>query len=77
MANVTLPELGEGIKSAVVSFWHVDKENRVGEGDDIVEMATDKATFNVPSPVAGTIREIMFQEGDTVQVGDTLAVIEE
>jgi len=77
MANVILPELGEGITGAIVSFWHVDKEDKVGQGDDIVEMATDKATFNVPSPVSGTVKEIMFQEGDTVQVGETLAVIKE
>lgn len=77
MAKVTLPELGEDVKSAVVSYWHFGVGDKVKEGEDLVEMATDKATFNIPSPVPGTIKEISFEEGDTVQVGDTLAVIEE
>lgn len=77
MAKVTLPELGEDVKSAVVSYWHFGVGETVDEGDDIVEMATDKATFNIPAPAAGTLTEILFQEGDTVQVGDTLAIIEE
>lgn len=77
MAKVVLPELGEDIQSAVVSYWHVDAGDRVSEGDDIVEMATDKATFNIPAPAAGTVKEIFFKEGDTVRVGEALAVIEE
>lgn len=76
MANIVLPELGEGVTSAVVSFWHVAKDNDVKEGDDLVEMATDKATFNVPSTASGKIKEITVQEGDTVNVGDTLCTVE-
>ncbi|MEE8360487.1 MAG: biotin/lipoyl-containing protein [Candidatus Omnitrophota bacterium] len=76
MVKVALPELGEDVKSAVVSFWHVAVGDKVSEGDDLVEMATDKATFNVPSPASGAIKEINCEEGDTIQVGDTLAVIE-
>jgi pyruvate dehydrogenase E2 component (dihydrolipoamide acetyltransferase) len=77
MTKVTLPELGEGVKSAVVSYWHFDAGDKVNEGDDLVEMATDKATFNVPAPVSGKLAETNVEEGDTAQVGDTLAVIEE
>lgn len=77
MAKVTLPELGEEIKSAVVSYWHIEAGDKVNEGDDLVEMATDKATFNLPAPASGTVKEVFFAEGDTVQVGETLAVIEE
>lgn len=76
MAKVALPELGEEIKSAVVSFWHFEIGDTIKEGDDLVEMSTDKATFNVPSPVSGSLKEINCQEGDTVEVGNTLAVIE-
>ena len=77
MTKVTLPELGEEVKSAVVSYWHFEEGDKVNEGEDLVEMATDKATFNVPSPANGTIKEINCVEGDTVQVGDTLATIEQ
>jgi pyruvate dehydrogenase E2 component (dihydrolipoamide acetyltransferase) len=49
----------------------------VAEKDDLVELTTDKATFNLPSPCSGTLSEIFFQEGDTVRPGEALAVIEE
>ena len=75
--KVALPDLGKDVKSAVVSFWHFAVGDKVNKGDDLVEMATDKATFNVPAPAGGAIKEINCEEGKTVQVGDTLAVIEE
>ena len=76
MTKAVLPELGENVKSAVVSYWHHEVGSKINKGDDMVEMATDKATFNVPSPESGTIKELSVSEGDTVQVGETLAVIE-
>ena len=76
MQKITLPELGEGIKEAVVSFWHFSEGQSVNKGDDIVELATDKATFNVPSPGAGVVKKILHREGDTVKVGDALAELE-
>ena len=76
MAKVTLPELGEDVKSAVVSYWHFEVGDEVNEGDDFVEIATDKATFNIPAPISGKVTEIFYGEGDTVGVGETLAVIE-
>ncbi len=76
MAKVTLPDLGEGVKSAVVSYWPFEVGDKVNEGDDLVEMSTDKATFNVPSTASGTLKEKCQEEGNTVNVGDALAVIE-
>lgn len=77
MVKVVLPELGEGIDKAVVSYWYFKAGDKVNEKDDLVELATDKATFNLPSPAAGIISEIFFNEGDSVNIGETLAVIEE
>ncbi len=76
MVKVILPELGEGIEKATVSYWFVQKGGQVNEKDDLVELATDKATFNLPSPATGTVTDIYFNEGDTVKVGDVLATIE-
>ena len=76
MAELKLPELAEGVNEAVVSFWHFKEGDTVKEGDEVVEMATDKAAFNVPSKTAGTLKKIAANEGDTVKVGSTLAVIE-
>ncbi len=77
MTRVALPELGEGIKSAIVSYWYFKEGDKVTEKDDLVELATDKATFNLPSPCSGTLVEIFYREGDTVNIGEALANIEE
>ncbi len=77
MIKVVLPELGEGIEKATVSYWYFKDGDQVAEKDDLVELTTDKATFNLPSPCKGRISEIMYREGDTVAPGQILAVIEE
>lgn len=77
MAKVVLPELGEGITKATVSYWYFKEGEKINEKDDLVELATDKATFNLPSPCSGVLSEIIFHEGDTVNVGEALAIIEE
>ncbi len=77
MVEVKLPELAEGVDKAVVSFWHKDAGESVKEGDDLVEMLTDKATFNVPSPATGKLESTLVEEGEEVKVGDIIAKIEE
>jgi len=77
MTKVVLPELGEGIEKATVSYWYFKTGDRVSEKDDLVELTTDKATFNLPSPCSGVILEIFFNEGDTVDIGQALALIDE
>ncbi|MFA5362036.1 MAG: biotin/lipoyl-containing protein [Candidatus Omnitrophota bacterium] len=77
MAQVILPELGEQVKKATVTFWFFKVGDTVKENDDLVEMTTDKAAFNVPSPYSGILKEILVNEGDVVQVGTALAVIEQ
>jgi pyruvate/2-oxoglutarate dehydrogenase complex dihydrolipoamide acyltransferase (E2) component len=77
MVKVVLPELGENITKATVSYWFFKDGEMVGANDDLVELTTDKSTFNLPSPCKGVISEIMYQEGDTVNVGEILAVINE
>ncbi|MCD5401193.1 biotin/lipoyl-binding protein [candidate division NPL-UPA2 bacterium] len=76
MAEVKLPELGEEVKEATVSYWLHEEGDEVKEGEDLVEMTTDKATFNVPVPTSGILKEISVEEGETVKVGQKLAVIE-
>ena len=75
--EVRLPNLGDEVTEATVQFWHQEEGDSVEEGDDLVEMATDKAVFNVPSPVSGVIKEIVADEGDTVEIGGLLTIIEE
>ncbi|MCX7928037.1 MAG: lipoyl domain-containing protein [Candidatus Omnitrophica bacterium] len=77
MRAVILPELGPAIEKAVVSFWFFKEGDQVKENEDLVELTTDKAAFNIPSPCNGILVEIFFREGDTVQVGEVLANIQE
>ena len=48
----------------------------VKEGEDLVELVTDKATFNLPAPAAGILKEVLVNEGDEAAVGQVLARIE-
>jgi pyruvate/2-oxoglutarate dehydrogenase complex dihydrolipoamide acyltransferase (E2) component len=77
MVKVVLPELGEGVSKATLTYWFFKDGEMVRENDDLVELTTDKTTFNLPSPCTGVICEIMYKEGDLVNVGQTLAVINE
>ncbi|MDR4509355.1 MAG: biotin/lipoyl-binding protein [Candidatus Brocadiaceae bacterium] len=60
---------------ATVSFWYIEEDEEVEEGDDLVEMITEKATFNVTAPVSGKLVDIFAQEGDIVKVGDVIAIV--
>ncbi len=75
MIDARLPVLGEGIEKASVSYWHRSIGEHIKEGEDLIELVTDKATFNMPSPATGVLKEILAQEGDEVKVGQILARI--
>lgn len=76
MIEIILPELGEGIGEATVSYWHFEEGDEINQGDDLVEMATEKATFNVPASASGILSKKVVEEGQTVKVGQVLAIIE-
>ena len=62
MVKVVLPELGQGITQATVSYWFFKDGEMVNENDDLVELTTDKSTFNLPSPCKGIISEIISKQ---------------
>ena len=75
--EVRLPDLGEDAgDSAKVTFWYFKEGDRVEKEQGLVEMTTDKATFDVPSPATGTLTEIRVREDEEANVGDVLGVIE-
>ena len=75
--EVTLPSLGDDAgEEATVSVFFREAAEEIIEGDDLVEMFTEKATFTVPSPVTGRIVSIEVAEDDAVKVGDLLAIVE-
>ena len=76
MSFVTLPELGQGIEKATVACWHCREGDRVQEGDDVVEVVTDKASFTVAAGASGILREILVKDGEEAGIGAALGMIE-
>lgn len=71
-----LPDVGEGVAEAEIVAWHVEVGDVVEEDQDLLDVMTDKATVEMPSPVAGTIRAVFGSEGDLAPVGSVLVEIE-
>lgn len=74
--EITLPAMGEGIIEATITRWLVGVGEFVTEDQSLVEIATDKVDSEIPSPVAGKVKEFLFKEGETPQVGQVIAIIE-
>jgi pyruvate/2-oxoglutarate dehydrogenase complex dihydrolipoamide acyltransferase (E2) component len=73
MVNIILPELGEGIVKAEIVRWNFAEGQTVKVDDDVLELVTDKAVFNVSAPASGVIGKIYYQEGQEAPVGAVLA----
>jgi 2-oxoglutarate dehydrogenase E2 component (dihydrolipoamide succinyltransferase) len=73
---VELPELGESVVEGTVSRWLVKEGDQVALDQPIVEVTTDKVDAELPSPVAGVVAKLLVSEGETVDVGTRLALIE-
>jgi pyruvate dehydrogenase E2 component (dihydrolipoyllysine-residue acetyltransferase) len=72
-----LPDLGEGLTEGEVARWLVQEGQEVVEDDPLVEVQTDKATVEIPSPASGKVARILVPEGEVVAVGTVLVVIGE
>ncbi len=76
MSMLILPELGEGIEKATVACWHYKEGDGVQKGDDVVEVVTDKASFNIASEASGILRKILVKDGEQANIGAALGIIE-
>ncbi|MBN8678940.1 MAG: 2-oxo acid dehydrogenase subunit E2 [Chitinophagales bacterium] len=78
MARVELvmPKMGESIMEATILKWRKKPGDSVELDEAVLDIATDKVDSEVPSPVAGTIVEILFQENDVVAINKAIAIIE-
>src|SRR5438046_10038260 len=75
--ELKLPDLGEGLTEGEVARWLVQEGQEVAEDDPLVEVQTDKATVEIPSPASGKVARILVPEGEVVAVGTVLVVIGE
>jgi pyruvate dehydrogenase E2 component (dihydrolipoamide acetyltransferase) len=71
-----LPDVGEGIATAEIIAWHVAEGDQVREHQDLVEIQTDKATVVIPCPATGVVTRLCAADGDSLDVGAVLAVID-
>lgn len=76
MAELVMPKLGESIIEAKILRWLKKEGDTIALDEAVLEIATDKVDSEVPSPFAGTLTKILFQEGDTVEIGKVIAHIE-
>jgi 2-oxoglutarate dehydrogenase complex dihydrolipoamide succinyltransferase (E2) component len=71
-----LPDLGEGVAEGEIVKWLVNEGQQIKEDEPMVEVMTDKATVQIPSPASGTVKQILAKEGQTVKVGTNLVVLD-
>ncbi len=73
--EVEMPQMGESVMEGTVIEWAKKVGDQVDVDETLLEIATDKVDTEVPSPSAGYLAEILVEEGDTVEVGQTIAII--
>ena len=74
--KITVPTLGESVTEATVSKWLKSKGEKVTVDEPLVELETDKVNVEVPSPISGILGSISVKEGETVNVGSLLGVVD-
>ncbi len=74
--EIIMPKMGESIIEATITKWLKSVGDKINEDDPIAEIATDKVDSEIPSPVEGVLKEILYKEGDVVPVGKIIAVID-
>ena len=75
--DVEIPKIGESITTVFIATWLKQPGDAVEAGESILEIDSDKASMEVPSPASGVIKEIMGEEGDEIEIGAIVARIEE
>src|SRR6266496_3991709 len=73
IVDVVTPAGGESVTEGTILEWSVKVGDSVADGDTVVEISTDKVDMELPAPGAGTITEILVEEGETVSVGQVIA----
>ena len=74
--DVVMPQMGESIAEGTITKWLKKVGERVERDEPLFEISTDKVDAEIPSPAAGTLTEIKFKEGDTVEVNTVVAILD-
>src|SRR5947207_5566974 len=73
--EVVMPQMGESIAEGTITKWLKNVGDHVERDEPLFEISTDKVDAEIPSPAAGTLTEIKFKEGETVEVNTVVAVL--
>lgn len=74
--DIVMPQLGETVAEGTVTVWHKKPGDKVEANELLFEVSTDKVDMEIPAPAAGTLLEVIVQEGETVQVGAQLGILQ-
>jgi 2-oxoglutarate dehydrogenase E2 component (dihydrolipoamide succinyltransferase) len=74
--EVVMPQMGESIAEGTITKWLKKVGEKVERDEPLFEISTDKVDAEIPSPAAGTLTEVRFKEGDTVEVNTVIAVLD-
>src|SRR5258706_15994433 len=77
MLSLKVPARGESVREATLGTWKHAEGDQVEADEPLVEVESEKATLEVPSPGAGVLKKILRKAGDTVAVGEAIAEIEQ
>src|SRR5215510_14165407 len=77
MTDVVMPQMGESIVEGTLTRWLKKPGERIERDEPLFEISTDKVDTEIPSPAAGTLNEILVEEGKTVSINTVVARIDE
>ncbi len=76
IVEIKVPTIGESLSSAFIGTWLKSVGDSIAAGETLVEIDSDKASLEVPSPAAGVVTEVLFAEGDEVPIGEVIARVD-
>lgn len=76
MVEVVLEKLPPGVSEATIQAWHFEEGDAVTKGDELVELSTEEGMVTLAAPGSGILAEVYYDEGEIVEQGEVLCLIE-
>ena len=75
--EVVMPQMGESITTGTITKWNKQPGDEIAIDEILLEISTDKVESEIPSPFEGRVEKLLFEEGETIDVGTPIAIIED
>ncbi len=76
MPEIIIPKVGMGITEVEITGWKVRVGDRISIGTPLLEISTEKASAEIESEYSGTVKELLYEEGEMVEVGTVICILE-